>query len=118
MIDYKVNITEIEPAAEIQAVGSFNSTTSKFKLEIKIIIKKEIASQMKGAEMVIKFSLNSNSYNIVKSTDNFEKQNNNFSLILENFHNLDKKQIGIIYDCKEANLIDKVTISYRCMVTI
>lgn len=118
LIEYKVNISEIEPAADFQVVGIFNQKTSKFKLEIKMIINKNIALQMKGAEMIIKFTINSSNYKIVKSTDNFEQDHNNFSLTIPNFNNLDKKLIGVIYECNETNFIDKVNITYRCMVRL
>ena len=73
---------------------------------------------MKGAEMVIRFSISNTNYSIVKSTDNFIKQDksNNYSLVIENFNNLDKKLIGVIYECKDPKLIEKVNISYRFMV--
>ena len=73
---------------------------------------------MKGAEMAIKFNIKNQEYSIVKSTDTFNKKNNTHTLIIENFNTLDKKLIGVIYDCNDEKLIEKVHIAYRYMVKL
>ena len=115
LIDYNINIKMIEPAAEFKVTGTHKE--DKYKLEIKSVVNKNMAKDMKGSQMNIVIITKSNQIEIIKATNptyTIEDKVINYSI--KDFNQEERILIGIVFETAEKEFVDMVKITYRYTV--
>ena len=106
----------IEPAAEFKVTGTHKE--DKYKLEIKSVVNKKMAKDMKGSQMNIVIITKSNQIEIIKATNSsytIEDKAINYSI--KDFNQEERILIGIVFQTAEKEFVDIVKITYRYTVS-
>jgi len=115
LIEYNINIKQIEAGADFTVVGK--SKDNKYKLEILGVLNKNTRTQMKGSSMIITILLKNNIINLLKSTHNdYILEDKKIIIDFPNFTQQEKHLIGMMFDTNETDFVEMVKISYKYMV--
>lgn len=115
LLDYNINIKQIEPGAEFKVSGVFKE--GKYKLEIHCALNEKFYHEMKSSQMIIIIITKNNDINIVKTTDStYTIEDTKITYTINNFNNNLKFLIGMMFLTQEEQFIEVVKVSYRYMV--
>ncbi len=118
LIDYNINIKQIEPTAHFKVNGAYHE--GLYKLEINCLLN-EIYKNIKNSQMVIVILTKTPSINILKSTDsNYSIEGGKITFTIPNFntYNNGKFMIGMLFQTNEQQFVEVVKVMYRYMVSL